>query len=62
MMLYVHSTTFTLYGQTNLPSQETSTFAWRLNEEDFVRYEVTFQCSGDFWCFLFHLTKPLPHN
>lgn len=47
----------------NLPKlQETLMFAWRLYEESFVRYEITFQCSADFWCFLFHLTKPLPHN
>ena len=52
-----------LHYETNLLNlQEMLMFAWCLNEESSVRYEITFQCSADFWCFLFHLTKPLPHN
>ena len=42
--------------------QDTFTFAWRLNEDSLVRYEITFWRGADFWCFLYHLTKPLPHN
>lgn len=45
-----------------LELQDTLTFAWCVNEDSFVCYEITFQYAAEFWCFLFHLTKPLPHN
>ncbi|KAH8982854.1 hypothetical protein EDB92DRAFT_1627340 [Lactarius akahatsu] len=41
---------------------ETLTFAWSLNSSSSIRYELTFKDGADFWCFLWHLTKPLPHN
>ncbi|KAF8267491.1 hypothetical protein EI94DRAFT_1700939 [Lactarius quietus] len=41
---------------------ETLTFTWCLSEDSCMHYEVTFQNGADFWCFLWHLTKPLPHN
>lgn len=47
---------------TFLEPQETLMFTWCLDEESFIRYKITFECSANFWCFLFHLTKPLPHN
>jgi hypothetical protein len=42
--------------------QETLTFGWCLNEDSIVRYEATFHSGANFWCFLWHLTKPLPRN
>jgi hypothetical protein len=54
---------YTIHSQTNaLKLQENLTFAWCLNEDSNLRYEVTFQNGADFWCFLWHLTKPLPHT